>query len=164
MIKNISKCLAAYKEQLELGELQIAYKALLKYMMSLKASFSSEFDGKYQVGNISPGYMDFTYFPFFNEYLRSEKLRFGIVLNHSALRFELWLMGQNAQIQKQYWTRLKDSPWNQHLQEMPKYSVLETILVASPDFDDLDLLTSDIFKSAKTESEKIWSYIKSQSS
>ena len=37
---------------------------------------------------------------FINEFLRERKLRFGIVLNHEKMKFELWLMGQNAGIQK----------------------------------------------------------------
>ena len=41
--------------------------------------------------------------PFFNESLRSHKLRFGIVLNHEKLSFELRFMGQNVEIQKKYW-------------------------------------------------------------
>lgn len=45
-------------------------------------------------GNISSGYMDYSYFPFTTtDFLRTHKLRFGAVLNHPQMRFELWLMG-----------------------------------------------------------------------
>ncbi|HIU75796.1 MAG TPA: hypothetical protein IAC62_07935, partial [Candidatus Pelethocola excrementipullorum] len=117
---------AIYKAQLAKGDIQIAYERLIKYVMLLKAQFSKVFSGKYQTGNVSPGYMDYTYFPFFDDYLRSNKLRFGIVLNHEKMRFELWLMGQNADVQTEYWDLLKTTEWNKEQIVMPKYSVLET--------------------------------------
>ena len=67
-------------------------------------------------------------FSFFNDYLRDKKLRFGIVLNHSKMRFELWLMGQNKEIQKRYWDMLKTSPWNQGRSTKPQYAELEIVL------------------------------------
>lgn len=69
---------------------------LIQYVGQLKSKFPKD----YKTGNISFGYLDYTYFAFFNQYLRDQKLRFGIVLNHEKLQFELWLMGQNADIQK----------------------------------------------------------------
>lgn len=120
----------------------------------------SEISNKYQTGNVSPGYMDFTYFPFFNDYLRSKKLRFGIVLNHEKLQFELWLMGQNKKIQKEYWDLLRTAKWNKEQIDMPEYSVLETVLVDEPNFNQPDDLTAQIEKNAITISEEILSFIR----
>lgn len=105
MEKDITKSLEIYKEQLSKGDIRQAYFVLMKYVAELKAEFPSE----YKTGNISPGYLDYTYFSFFNEFLRERKLRFGIVLNHDQLQFELWLMGQNVTIQEKYWQLLKNS-------------------------------------------------------
>lgn len=160
MEKKRSSYISVYKKHLEAGEIQIAYEALVKYVMSLKAHCEKVFANQYSFGNVSPGYLDFTYFPFFDDYLRSEKLRFGIVLNHREMRFELWLMGQNAEIQKKYWALLKDSPWNQHRTTMPKYSVLEAVLVELPDFDHLDDLTLKIEQTAASISNEILEYMK----
>lgn len=158
MGRSMNEYAAMYRTQLKSGELQIAYEQLVKYVMMLRAHF--EKSAHYRVGNVSPGYMDFTYFPFFNEYLRARKLRFGIVLNHKEMRFELWLMGQNADVQKEYWNQLKESRWNKHLTRMPKYSVLETILEDNPDFDDLDSLTLCIEKKSMEQVEQILAHIK----
>ena len=117
-------------------------------MNRLKGDLSRAFSEEYVFGNVSPGYMDFTYFPFYNEFLRSKKLRFGIVLNHKKMCFELWLMGQNEQIQLEYWDLLKSTKWNKN---RPQYSVLEAVLVASPNFDDLTALSVEI----KQETEKV---------
>ncbi|PXV63125.1 hypothetical protein CLV62_1157 [Dysgonomonas alginatilytica] len=162
-MKNFSDYVAVYKEQLQKEDIQKAYEGLVKYVMVLKSHFSKELSDKFLFGNISPGYMDFTYFPFFNNFLREQKLRFGIVLNHKKVRFELWLMGQNIEIQRNYWNLLKTSQWNKGQIAMPKYSVLEVILVENPDFNELDILTSKIEQEAIILVHEIIDYIKHSS-
>jgi len=160
MDKKASEYIAIYKEQLAKGEIQAAYNILLKYIMHLKTYCKKTFPENYSFGNISSGRMDFTYFPFFDDYLRKEKLRFGIMLNHCEMRFELWLMGQNAEIQTRYWNLLKQSPWNQHRIDMPKYSVIEMVLVETPDFDNVAALTAEISTKALCFSEEIIGHLK----
>ena len=159
MDKTFNDYVSIYKEQLEKGDIQVAYKRLVNYVMALRASFEAAFTDVYSFGNVSPGYMDFTYFPFHDTFLRSKKLRFGIVFNHEKVRFELWLMGQNAEIQKHYWELLKTSKWNENVPAMPKYSVLEAVLVEAPDFNDLDGLTAEILKGAGVLAKEITGYI-----
>lgn len=143
MSKTMNDYVAAYKAQLQQGEMQAAYMLLIKYVSSLRLRFAKVTG--YQAGNVSPGYMDFTYFPFSDAFLRSKKLRFGVVLNHREMRFELWLMGQNAEVQDAYWKLLKDTQWNRNLGR-PKYSVLEAVIVSLPNFDDLENLSRTIEK------------------
>ena len=159
MGKTTNDYIAIYKEQLQNGDIQIAYERLLKYLMTLKAFFEHKLSHEYSFGNISRGYLDYTYFPFFNNYLRAHKLRFGIVLNHQKICFELWLMGQNAQVQKEYWEVLKDTEWNKERITKPRYSVLETVLIESPDFDDTDALSAKIEQSAMTAVNQIMSFL-----
>lgn len=160
MNKTLNEYVSIYKTLLDNSDIQIAYEQLLKYLMTVKAYFEKTLSNKYSCGNISPGYMDFSYFPFFDTFLRNKKLRFGIVLNHKQMRFELWLMGRNAEVQKEYWDLLKDTEWNKDQSTMPQYSVLEIVLVEKPDFNNLDELTSQIVGEARFFSEKIESYIK----
>lgn len=159
MDKTLNEYISTYKKQLQDDDLQLAYEQLIKYVMTIKASFEKACSDKYACGNVSPGYMDFTYFPFFNVFLKSEKLRFGIVLNHKQTRFELWLMGQNAEVQKEYWAVLKDTEWNKNQPAKPKYSVLEIVLVEEPDFNNLEELTAEIIRKADAFSEKVINYI-----
>lgn len=158
--KSLNDYIAVYKELLKQGDIQIAYENLRKYVMTLKAHFSKKFKDRYSFGNVSPGYMDFTYFPFFDDFLRSRKLRFGIVLNHRKMRFELWLMGQNAEDQVNYWELLKNTKWNKGRSVMPRYSVLEAILIEEPDFNNLDILTAGIINHAISLTEEIQDFIK----
>ncbi|MDR1502188.1 MAG: hypothetical protein LBT43_07020 [Prevotella sp.] len=159
-MKTLNDYIAVYKEQLQKGDIQKAYAGLLRYMMSLKAHFSNKLSDSFSFGNISAGYMDYTYFPFFNDELREKKLRFGIVLNHEEVRFELWLMGQNAEVQKNYWNLLKLSPWNKTRTTMPEYSVLEVALIESPDFTDLNSLSLKIEKETLSFLKEIIGYLK----
>jgi hypothetical protein len=151
--------ITAYKEQLARGDIQVAYRALLRFVMRLRAHCEKAFPTHYVCGNVSPGYMDFTYFPFFNDALRHKKLRFGIVLNHAEMRFELWLMGQNADVQAAYWAHLKTSVWNHGREKMPRYSVLEVVLVTHPDFEDAEALNAEISGKALRVAEEIIRYL-----
>lgn len=98
---------------------------------------------------------------FFDDYLRSEKLRFGVVLNHQEMRFELWSLGQNAELQAKYWELLKNSEWNKGRTVMPQYCVLEVVLVDNPDFDNQDILTEEISIRAMRVANEVQSYIQS---
>jgi hypothetical protein len=160
MSKNINSCISLYKEQVNKSNIQKTYMFLLKYLMQVKASFEKAFSKEYSCGNISPGYLDFSYFPFYNDYLRDKKLRFGIVLNHSKMRFELWLMGQNKEIQKRYWDMLEASQWNQGRSTRPQYAELEIVLVDNPNFENTDALTVNIINMAVEEADKIIAYLK----
>lgn len=153
--KTLNEYIAIYKEHLAKGDIQAAYTKLTKYVMQLKTEFEKEFSDKFTFGNVMQGYMDFTYFYFFNAELREQKLRYGIVLNHEKIQFELWLMGINAKAQNEYWAKLKDSKWNSHRTEMSRYSVLEVVLVANPDFDNLEILGLDIRKKVMEAVEEI---------
>nr|WP_162816979.1 hypothetical protein [Myroides odoratimimus] len=75
------------------------------------------------------------------------------------MRFELWLMGQNAEIQDRYWQLLKDSKWNQEVEQMPMYSVLETVLVDNLDFNNEKELFETIATHAKRDIDKIIDYL-----
>ncbi len=155
MEEDISTCIEIYKNQLIQGSIRRAYMLLTRYMGELKAKFPEP----YLTGNISLGYLDYTYFPFFNSYLRQHKLRFGIVLNHLEMRFELWLMGQNASVQEKYWELLKNTDWNKDIEAMPLYSVLEVCLEDHIDFSHKALMTDKIFNGAISLAEKVQDFL-----
>lgn len=138
------------------GYIQVAYLALTKYVAELKSNFPK----KYCTGNISFGYLDYTYFSFFNTFLRDQKLRFRVVLNHRKMQIELWLMGQNANIQKKYWEILKNSKWNSDRNKMPRYSVLEVVLENQIDFNNKKRMTENIITQPLSLSQEIQQYLK----
>ncbi len=85
-----------------------------------------------------------------------------MVLNHEKMQFELWLMGQNADVQNRYWEILKLSQWNQDRKEMPQYSVLEVILENQIDFNNKETMTQNIITGAMSLASEIQKYLENQ--
>ncbi len=140
-MKNLNHYVAIYKEQLDKGDILIAYGQLVRFVMKLRVDFIKGLSDQYSFTGILHGYMDYTYFYYSNEFLKGKKLKLGLVLNHSEMRFEIWLLGNTIAVQKKYWSLLKTSKWNKDKNVMPKYSILEAILENEPDFDNLPLLS-----------------------
>ena len=143
-MENLNHYIALYKEQLQKGDILIAYNELVKFVMKLRVDFMKNLSEQYTFSGILHGYMDYTYFYYTNDFLKSKKLKLGLVLNHVEMRFEIWLLGNTIPVQKNYWDLLKDSHWNKDKTEMPQYSILEAIIDANPDFDDLPALAQKI--------------------
>lgn len=144
---SFNDSLAEYKKQLDKGEIQVAYRGLMDYMMHLKTHFRNRYPGFSVPGNLYQGYMDMTYFALYPEDLKKKKLKIAIVLIHDKMKFEIWLSGINKQIQTKYWNLLK-------LKDLGAYrlpgnlkgsdSILEYVLAENPDFSDPDALTRQI--------------------
>ena len=154
-MKNLNHYVAIYKEQLQKGDILIAYTELVKFVMSLRVDFMKRHAKQYSFSGMLHGYMDYTYFYYTNDFLKSKKLKLGVVLNHVEMRVEIWLLGNTIAVQKNYWELLKESKWNKDKTEMPKYSVLEVIIEDKPDFDALPLLSQSIEKRMLEVSEEI---------
>lgn len=136
-----------YRKQLEKGAIKQAYKGLMQYIMSLRTHFKNKYPDYFVSGSIYFGYMDMTYFSFFPKSLKHRKLKIAIVFLHDAFRFEVWLAGNNKQVQSKYWELIKENDWNKyHIVSTTKGidSIVEYILVDNPDFSDLDTLTKQI--------------------
>lgn len=90
-----------------------------------------------------------TYFSFSPESLKDRKLKIAIVFIHDTVRFEVWLSGQNKQIQTEYWKMFKENNWDKY-NLVPTTdgvdSIIEHVLIGNPDFSDLDKLTNQIEK------------------
>jgi len=159
-MENLNKYIAIYKEQLEKGDILIAYNELVKFVMKLRTEFTKTLSDQYSFAGILHGYMDYTYFYYSNDFLKNKKLKLGLVLNHLEMRFEIWLLGNTIPNQKKYWELLKTTKWNNDKMEMPKYSILEAILVENPDFNNLNALTEQIENEMIKVSDEILDYLK----
>lgn len=154
-MKNLNHYIAIYKEQLAKGDILIAYDHLVKFVMKLRVNCIKNLSEQYSFTGILHGYMDYTYFYYTNDFLKSKKLKLGLVLNHLDMRFELWLLGSTKSVQKEYWELLKESTWNQGRTEMPDYSILEAVIDPAPDFDNLPLLAEKLEQRLLAESQEI---------
>lgn len=144
MDKNLNDYVAAYKHQLEIGDIQEAYVSLVKYVTRLGTALSKNLSESYSFGSLFQGYMDYTYFYYSNDFLKNRKLKMGLVLNHTKMHFEVWLLGQTIPIQEKYWEYFKSTKWNKNRTTKPQYSILEAIIIEKPNFNDLDNLSRQI--------------------
>lgn len=136
-----------YRKQLKKGEIQKAYKGLMEYLMELRRYFQKKYPDYFVSGSIYQGYMDMTYFSFTPKTLLAQKLRIAIVFLHEAFRFEVWLAGYNKQVQSKYWKMIKKSGWNKYplvASTQGADSIVESILVDTPDFSNSNGLTKQI--------------------
>ena len=159
-MKDLNKYVSIYQDQLKKGDILIAYNELVKFVMNLRTEFIKTQSDKYSFAGILHGYLDYTYFYYSNDFLKRKKLKFGLVLNHVEMRFEVWLLGSTKPIQQKYWELSRNTKWNKGKTEMPKYSILESIIVEKPDFDNLDKLTEQIEIKMISASDEILDYLK----
>lgn len=143
-MKDLNYFVDKYKEQLDKGDIQEAYVGLVKYVTRLGTNLSNNLADTYSFGSLFQGYMDYTYFYYSNDFLKKRKLKMGLVLNHRKMQFEIWLLGQAIPIQEKYWEYFKSTKWNKERTTRPQYSILETVLIDKPDFNDLAKLTKQI--------------------
>lgn len=143
-MKDLNYFVDKYKEQLDKGDIQEAYVGLVKYVTRLGTTLSNNLADKYSFGSLFQGYMDYTYFYYSNDFLKKRKLKMGLVLNHTKIQFEIWLLGQTIPIQEKFWTYFKTTKWNKDRTTRPQYSILETVIVDKPNFNDLEKLSKQI--------------------
>jgi hypothetical protein len=136
-----------YRKQLEKGAIQKAYRGLMEYIMGLRTYFDSQYPDYSVSGGIYYGYMDMTYFAVIPKTLKQRRLKIAIVFLHESFRFEVWLAGNNKQVQAKYWKLFKESGWSKY-RIVPTTkgvdSILEYRVADNPDFNDLGALTKQI--------------------
>jgi hypothetical protein len=139
--------MAEYKKQMRIGLVPKAYKGLMDYILDLRNYFKKKYPDWSVSGSLYTGYMDMTYFALVPESFKQRGLKIAVVFIHESCRFEVWLSAVNKQVQAEYWQVIKDSGWSKY-RLVPSVqgndSILETVLVESPDFGDLNGLTADI--------------------
>lgn len=153
--KSLSARIPAYKDVFASGEIQKTYQSLVGIVQNLRTEFSKTYKGEFSVAGVLHGYIDFTYFYLQNDYLKKNKLKLAIVLNHQQAHFELWLLGQTKDVQIRYWEKLKGVEWvNQ--EAMPEYSIFDITLLANPDFDNIKRLSESIHTAFGSLSQEIF--------
>ena len=148
-MSSFNKSMDEYRSQMKKGQIQQAYRGLMDYISTLKTYLKDKYPSYSVPGSIYFGYMDMTYFSFTSKALKDRNLKVAIVFVHETCRFEAWLAAVNKQVQEKYWKLIRESGWNQyHLVREVKGNdaILEHILVADPDFGDMDALTMQIEK------------------
>lgn len=136
-----------YKAQIEQGDLQAGYHALMNFIKELRNSLKSENPTHQFLGDFHYGMMDFTFFAFTTALLKNDRLKVVVIFNHQDFKFEICLVGQNKQIQKKYWNLFQGSDWDKY--QLPTnikdtYSIVEYVLEERPDFSHTEHLMNSI--------------------
>jgi len=150
-----------FRAQLRKGSIQVAYRALLSFMMDLRKHFANRF-GVSAVSALYQGYMDMTYFALFPPSLAQRDLKVAIVFNYEAFGFEAWLVGRNRKIQRKYWELFMDSQWSQYRVITPATgidSIVECDLVKEFDLSTPATLTSRIEETTLSFIEELERYL-----
>lgn len=137
----------AYRKQMQEGTIQQAYKGLMEYLMGLRTYFKNKYPHHYVSGSIYYGHMDMTYFSVIPDSFKKRNLKIAIIFVHETFKFEAWLAGVNKQVQQKYWKIFKESGWNKYPlvpTTTGTVAIVEHVLVADPDFSDLEALTKQI--------------------
>src|SRR5262245_25132955 len=135
-----------FRRLLANGSIQRAYRALLSYMMRLRAHFEHNL-ADCAASDLYPGQMDLTYFAIVPSLLKQHNLKIAVVFNYDAFRFEAWLAGRNRKVQRQYWELFQSRPWPKYRVVTPATgvdSILECDLASEFDLDEPDALTATI--------------------
>lgn len=146
---TFSKSVETYKKQLEKGDIQVAYKGLMEFILGLRNHLKKSHPEFYVSGNFYQGNLDFTYFSFTPVSLQQKKLRIAVVFLHRTLEFKVWLGGQNKTIQEQVWRKIKVKKFKKYrIPESIKGVdfIVESLVVSEPDFDDLTKLRGRLEK------------------
>ena len=147
-MESLDKLLQEYRRQLKKGYIQKAYKVIMAFMSTLK-SFLENIHPEYYTSALYFGYMDMTYFAFTPPEIKEKKLKIAIVYLHEEGRIEAWLGGNNRGIQAEYIEKLsKRNIGKYKLSEFGPGvdSIIESILVDQPNFDNIEELKDQIEK------------------
>ncbi|CAM2837142.1 DUF7000 family protein [Erysipelothrix tonsillarum] len=158
MKPSINDQIRIYQDCITRNDLHATYKFLLDFMNQLQRNFKNNMASCFTTRNVLNGYLDYTYFYFDNDHLRSLKLKMGIVLNHKKMKFELWLMGSTKPVQLHFWNQFKDTPLNLEA-DMPQWYVVSVDLVKTPNFEDLSDLSDYIMKQVPLAYDQIVAYL-----
>jgi ABC-type transport system substrate-binding protein len=144
-MKTLNKQIAAYTQQLQQGEIQIAYKGILEFIGKLRAAFIKKYP-HYDVSSIYQGYLDMSYFSLSTKSLKDKGLKIAIVYLHEKGSFEVWLSARNRDIARTHQSildRLSDEMKVFH-DKNNQDAIAECILTCTPDFEDQALLINTI--------------------
>ena len=145
MEKPFDRYMEQYQKCLKAGEIQKAYRGLMGYIAALRNYMINKYPDGFVAGDVYQGYMDISYFPFTSRGLKEKKLKVAVVFNHEKVRFEVWLVGQNKGIQNQFRQLFREKGWHPYpVAAESTDAVIESVLVAAPDFARLDVLTGQI--------------------
>jgi hypothetical protein len=91
-----------YERLMRTTGMQKGYQELIKTFRALRTHLASGMPGYKFTGSIVENNMDYSYFQFTDDGLRSQGLKFVVVFVHKEFAYEIWLSGMNRKVQADY--------------------------------------------------------------
>jgi hypothetical protein len=138
--------ITVYRKQLQQGDVKTAYQGLMKYIDALQLHLKQK-NPNYYITEPHYGCMDYSYFYYFPKSLKQHGLKIMVLFDHGAFEFQILLAGYNKSVQGKYLDLFKTHGFDKyHLAATTKGVdyIASYVLVAAPDFGDLDALTEQI--------------------
>ncbi len=145
-MNSLNDCIKEYKNQIERGHINRAYKGILDFIMNLRTNLKNKYPD-YFISSIYQGYMDMTYFSFTPQRFREKKLKIAIIFIHKQICFEIWLAANNRGVQFEYRKLINKKKWEKYKTSditLNPDSIIEYTLVENPDFNHLNILEEKI--------------------
>jgi len=127
-----------YKRLLQTTNLQKGYQEFIKFFRSLRTYLQKELPEYAFTGSIVENNMDYSYFQFTSEALKSKDLKIVIAFVHGEFNYQIWLSGMNRSIQRQYYEVLKEKSHPYTLTDNPSKTdfILKMHLVYSSSYNE----------------------------
>ncbi len=161
-MKSLNASIQEYKKQLAIGDIKVAYRGLLDFMMQLRTHLQKKYPDHHVSGSIYQGVMDFSFLAFTPESLKKKKLKVIILLNHEDISLEVWLCGYNKQAQKTYWEHFRKNGWNKYFLQTnirEELSIVEYTITEHPDFEKPEVLIQEIEKEVLVFIEEVEGFL-----
>lgn len=144
MNKSLNQRIDEYTNQLQEGEIHIAYKGIILLIGKMRADFIKKYPD-YDISAMYQGYMDMTFFSLSTKELKGKGLKIAIVYLHKKKTFEVWLSARNRDIASNYEAILsaKLPIGNNIFHDIYNQdAIIESIITSTPNFDGQDELIS----------------------
>ncbi len=144
MIKT--KHLLEYKKLLQTTNLQKGYQEQTKLFRLLRIYLKKELKGYTFSGNIVENNMDYAYFQFTDENLKSKGLKIVIAFIYKDFEYEVWLSGYNRKVQNDFQKNFEELDCKYNLTNNPNRTdyILKNRVTNNPDYNNIDKLQIEI--------------------
>lgn len=146
-----------YERLIQTTNLQKGYQELVAFFRQLRTYLQKEMPQYTFTGNIVENNMDYSYFQFANEELKSKGLKIVIAFVHDEFSYQIWLSGLNRQIQQKQYELLKATPHPYTLTDNPNKTdyILRTELIGECNYTNPKVSFLTIKENALAFIEKI---------
>lgn len=140
--------LGTYRTLLQTTDLQRAYQEFIRLFRYLRSELERQLpDSRFQ-GGISENAMDYAYFSFTTEELKTKGLKLAVVFVHKAFQLEVWLSGVNRSTQRRWADQLNACPPPMEAAADPAHTDYLVRLPVQADLSDGDAVVAAVREAA----------------